>query len=325
MATKVSVVGLGFFGQYLLNILRETPDVDVVAVYDRNPLRVQEIDLQRAKFYSDLHEMYDRERMDATIIAEIPSNHLAPTQLAARKGIHVFCEKPMAASLADCDAMMDVCAKHHVKLMIGFKHRFAKSTVSVKRDLDKFGQPLWAMYTYPLWKVADPGWKFDENGTKGIIVENMVHAFDVLRYLFGEIRSLYAEGANFVFTDVTPPDSAIMVMRFENGAIGGVGGGCTSDQRISAEYLDMHFKKGIAQISGRLDQPFKLRTLLREDALPEDHYYDGSDGIREEIRHFLQCIREDREPVATGLDGRKALEIALAAIESIRKHCVVHL
>ncbi len=325
MRIRISVVGLGFFGKYLLNVLRETPDVDVVAVYDRNRFRENEIDLQNARFYTDLHEMFDHEPMDAVIIAEIPPNHLLPTQLAANRGIHVFCEKPMAATLSDCDEMIDVCRKNHVKLMIGYKHRFAKATVHVKRELENFGRPLWAMYTYPLWKVDDPGWKFNEDGTKGIIVENMVHAFDVFRYLFGDISSLYAEGDNFIFTDATPPDSTIMVVRFKNGAIGGIGGGCTSDQRISTEYLDMHFEKGIAQISGRLDQPYRLQILMREDTMPEDHLYEGSDGIREEIRHFVKCIQENQEPLATGMDGRKALEIALGAIESIRTHSIVHL
>ena len=68
------------------------------------------------------------------------------------------------------------------------------------------------------------------------------------------------------------PDSAIMVARFENGAIGGIGGGCTSEQRVTREYLDMHFENGIVQISGKLDQPYNLRILMRDDPLPEEHY-----------------------------------------------------
>ena len=107
------------------------------------------------------------------------------------------------------------------------------------------------MYTYPLWKVDDLGWKFDEKGTKGIVVENMVHAFDVMRYFFGDFRSLYAEGDTFVYPNTKLPDSAILVARFRNGAIGGIGGGCTSEQRVTREYLDMHFEHGIVQLSGQ--------------------------------------------------------------------------
>jgi len=324
MISRIGVVGLGFFGKILLNILREMPSVEVVAVHDRFPEKANEIELLNAHFYNQLQEMFEKESMDAVVIAEIPGFHLLPTQLAAAKGIHVFCEKPMANTLTDCDKMIEVCARNHVKLMIGFKHRFTKAMAHVRNILPELGRPFWAMYTYPLWKVDDPGWKFDENGTKGIVVENMVHAFDVMRYFFGDISSLYAEGDTFVY-DTTLPDSAIMVVRFENGAIGGIGGGCTSEQRVTREYLDMHFEKGIVQISGKLDQPFNLRLLMRDEPLPEDHYFEGSDGVREEIKHFIDCVQKDKEPLSTGTDGKKALEIALTAIQSIQKHSIVSL
>jgi predicted dehydrogenase len=224
----------------------------------------------------------------------------------------------MANTLADCDKMIQACQENHAKLMIGFKHRFTKAMAYVKHSLPTFGRPYWMHYTYPLWKVDDPGWKFDENGTKGIVVENMVHAFDVMRYFFGDLRSLYAEGDTFVYENTRLPDSAIVVARFENGAIGGMGGGCTSEQRVTREYLDMHFEKGIVQVSGRLDQPYDLRILMRDEPLAEEHHFEGSDGIREEIRHFIQCVQDDTQPACTGEDGKKALEIALTAIDSIR-------
>ncbi len=325
MTVRVGLVGLGFFGKILLQVLRETPGVAVSALFDRYPERVGDIALLDACFYADLHEMFNKEALDAVVIADIPGQHLLPTQLAAAKGIHVFCEKPMANTLADCDKMIQACEQNHVKLMIGFKHRFTKAMSFAKHNLAAFGRPYWMHYTYPLWKVDDPGWKFDENGTKGIVVENMVHAFDVMRYFFGDLRSLYAEGDTFVYPNTTLPDSAILVARFENGAIGGIGGGCTSEQRVTREYLDMHFEKGIVQIGGKLDQPYDLRILMRDEPLAEEHHFEGSDGIREEIRHFIECVREDRQPTCTGTDGRKALEIALAAIDSIRTHTVMQI
>ncbi len=323
MKTRVGVVGLGYFGKILLDTLREISDLDVVALYDRSKRRSREIDLRGAQFHDDLEEMFRSAPMDAVVIAEIPGNHLIPTQLAAARGIHVFCEKPMANTLGDCDKMIEACAEGHARLMIGFKHRFSKAMAHVKRDLPRLGRPMWGMYTYPLWKVPDNGWKFDENGTKGIVVENMVHAFDLMRYFFGDIRSIFAEGDTFAYPDTKLPDSAIIVARFENGAIGGIGGGCTSDQRITREYLDMHFEKGITQVSGMLDQPYNLRILMREETVQEEHEYAGSDGVREEVRHFIECVRENKEPASTGMDGRKALEIALGTIESIRRHTVV--
>lgn len=325
MFSNVGIIGLGYWGEKLLEYFRGTEGVKVVALHDLNPSRVKRIDLGEARYYSHLEEMFDNEKLDAIVISTPPTEHLVPTQMAAQKGIHVFCEKPMAASISDCDKMIEICDRNQVWLMVAFKHRFAKAFSYVKNNLEDFGKPIWGMYTYPLWEVDDPGWKFKEDGTKGIVVENMVHAIDAMRFLFGDVERLYAEGDNYVFKDVAPPDSAIITLRFVNGAIGAIGGGCTSDQRISREYLDLHFENGVAQIFGMLDMPIHLRTLRRKDAYPEEHTFKGSDGVREEIKHFIESIQTNREPLSTGSDGKKALEIALASIESLRSHKPIYI
>ena len=94
---------------------------------------------------------------------------------------------------------------------------------------------------------------------------------------------------------------------------------------MTREYLDMHFENAIVQVSGMLDQPYNLRILMRDEPLPEEHCYEGSDGIREEIKHFIDCVQGDKEPQSTGTDGKKALEIALAAIQSIQTRTIISL
>lgn len=320
---KVGIVGLGFWGKVLLEYFRATKGCRVVAVQEINPEVEKEIDLDSIRFYTNLEEFFSKEKMDAIVIATPPPYHITPTKMAAERGIHVFCEKPISATLEDADQMISVCKKNNIILMIGFKHRFSKAFSYVKKNMNRLGKPLWAMYAYPLWKIDDPGWKFDEKGTKGIIVENMVHAIDGLRFIFGDIKRIYAEGSNFIFKDVVPPDSAIFTIRFKNGAIGAIGGGCTSDRRISQEYLDMHFENAVAQIYGKLDWPINLRLLIREEENVEFHKFEGSDGVREEINHFVDCIVNDKEPISNGIDGRKALEVALNVIKSIRENIVI--
>jgi UDP-N-acetylglucosamine 3-dehydrogenase len=63
--------------------------------------------------------------------------------------------------------------------------------------------------------------------------------------------------------------------------------------------------------------------LMRDEVAPKELSYEGSDGIREEIEHFIECVQEDKTPLSSGTDGKKALEIALAAIDSIRSHHIV--
>ncbi len=321
---KIGVVGLGWWGQVLTQYFREVQGVKVTAVCKRRKDFPEEI-LKDAHYYADMEEMFEEEKMDGVVISTPPTEHLKPTQLAAEKRIDIFCEKPMAGSLEDCDRMIEVCEKNKVKLMIAFKHRFSKAFSYLKGKPTELGKPLWAMYAYPLWKVDDPGWKFQEKGTKGIIVENVVHAIDGLIYLMGDVERIYAEGNRVVFKHPTLPDSAIFTLKFKNGAIAAIGGGCTSDRRISREYLDIHFEKGLAQVEGKLDYPFDLRLLFRDKKEVEEHHFEGSDGVREEIRHFVKCIQENKKPLCDGIEGRKSLEVALAVLDSIENNKVAEI
>ncbi len=323
---KVGIVGLGWWGKQLLDYFRSTERVKVTSLWSRNPKRAKETELRDANFYTNMKEMFKKEKLDAVVIATAPMAHLLPTKLAAERGIHVFCEKPMAATLGDCDEMIEVTKKNNVKLMIAFKHRFSKAFRYVKQNVPAFGKPLWAVYTYPLWKVDDPGWKFrQENGTRGIVIENVVHAIDGLIYLMGDVERIYAEGNSVVFKRPPFSDSVTFTLRFKNGAIAAIGGGCTSEQRISREYLDVHYEKALAQIWGRLDYPFHLRLLWRDEETAEEHKLEGSDGVKEEIRHFIKCIQENEELLCDGIEGRKSLEVAIAVNESIRKNKVINL
>jgi predicted dehydrogenase len=326
MISRIGIVGLGWWGRQLLDYFREPPRAKVVAACDKSPDAFTGVDLGAAKPYTDLEEFFAREKLDAVVVATPPHRHLVPTRMAAERGIHVFCEKPMAGSVEDCNAMIETCEKNGVVLFIAFKHRYAKAFAYLKQNLGRFGKPLWAVYSYPLWKVGDPGWKFVGEGTRGIIVENVVHAIDVLRYLMGDAERIYGEtNTGVAFDYAIWPDSAVFTFRFKNGAIAALGAGCTSDPRMSRECLDIHYERAVARVWGGLDLPYNLTLLMRDEEMPEQHVFEGSDGIREEIRHFIQCVQEGGTPWATGIDGREAVRIALAVIESSREKQPVQL
>lgn len=322
---SLAIIGFGRWGVELFKYFGELEKVEIVAICKRRKVLPEDIDIGGAALYTNVEEMYEKEKLDAVVIATPPTEHLEGVRLAAERGIHVFCEKPMGASVQDCDAMIEVCQKKDVVLFIAFKHRYAKAYAYLKENAKKFGKPLWAFYTYPLWKIPDPGWKFIEEGCRGIIVENVVHAIDNLRYLMGDATRVYAEGNTVIFKGVEPPDSAIFTLRFKNGAIAAIGAGCTSEEKISREYLDIHFENGVAHVWGFLDYPYNLRLIMRDEGNVEEHCFEGSDGIREEVRHFFDCIEKGEEPLATGIDGREAVRISLKVIDSVRKNEVMGL
>lgn len=322
---KIGIVGFGNWGVELYKFFNELNKVKIVAISKRVKNIPGDIKLDGIEVYTDIKKFFSEVKMDAVVIATPPTEHLLPAKLAAKRGIHIFCEKPMAASIDDCDEMIKVCKENNVKLFIAFKHRYAKAYLHIKENLKSFGKPLWAMYAFPLWKFPLCGWEFLEEGCKGIIVENVVHAIDTLRYLMGDIKRIYAEGDNFIFNGVKLPDSVISTFRFTNGAIAGLGGGCTSEEKVSREYMDIHFRNGVAQVWGYLDHPYNLRVFMRDSNMVEEHCFDKSDGVKEEIRHFIECIEENKEPLASGIDGREAVRVALKMIESIRINKIIEL
>jgi predicted dehydrogenase len=90
MGMRIGVVGLGFFGKILLDVLRKTPGADVVALHDRFPGKADEIELRGARFFGKLEDLFDQQPLDAVVIAEIPGYHRRVTELAAAKGINVY-------------------------------------------------------------------------------------------------------------------------------------------------------------------------------------------------------------------------------------------
>ncbi|MDD5699487.1 MAG: Gfo/Idh/MocA family oxidoreductase, partial [Victivallaceae bacterium] len=102
---NIGVVGFGWWGRELTKTFRSIDGVKITAVGEKRDDLPAEV-LGDAKHYTDLREMFDREKLDGVIISVPPPNHLEPALLAAEKGVHVFCEKPMAASLEDCDRMI---------------------------------------------------------------------------------------------------------------------------------------------------------------------------------------------------------------------------
>jgi len=318
---KIGILGVGEIGRIHLNNFLSMKNVKVVAACDKDLSLEYKIVKNGVKFYENAAEMFKKEDMDGVVIATPHTLHKEHVAMAASRNIHILCEKPIADSISDAKEIINICNNNKdIIFMLAMKYRYAKTFSLIKSRLSYLGRPLWAMYDFCFGKIELQRWKVGEGGTNGIIVEGIVHAIDIMRFLSGEVERVYAEGDNFVYENIKVPDSAIMVLRFKNGMIGAIGGGTTSDDRISKEYFDMHFENGVVQVSGNTDYPYDLRLLMRDEENIEDHHFPGSDGIKEEAKYFIDCIIDgNKKPLADACDGLKDLEISLAAIKSIRE------
>jgi UDP-N-acetylglucosamine 3-dehydrogenase len=290
----------------------------LVGIYDPD----QERGMQGAKemgteYFADPAELLSQ--TDAVIICSENSRHREFTELAAKHGCHVLCEKPIATTLEDARAMIDACARAGVKLQIAFPVRFVTPVLRVKEMLDSgaVGKVLAIVGTnqgqMPGGWFADP-----ELAGGGAVMDHTVHVVDLIRWFLGkEFVSVYAEVDNMLW-DTGIDDCGMLSMELEDGTI------VTQDPSWSRPMTFPTWGNVTMRIigtQGMIDlDAFAQNFVVYDDAhrkVSERSFAEDMDlGL---IQDFIQMIVEDREPTITGYDGLKALEVALAAYRSAQE------
>lgn len=319
---KAAVVGLGI-GRTHAAKYQALDGVDLVALCD-----LDEGALKRAceqaggvEGYRDPEEMMDRAKPDAVSLCTPPGSHLPLTLAAARRGIHVLAEKPVAASPADADAMIRACREAGVTLMVGHKKVFSPPLMRLRALLERdLGPARFLIHRYPHPGSTDKAWFWSEADGQGPIFENAVHAAYTLRFLLGEPERVSAEGGNLLAGRFAPQiDAAVCVVRFKSGAVASLSAGMVGMRVFRFEDYFVATEVGVAEVSGPFDNPDSLRYAFRDR--PDDVHeesFPGADPFLAEIRHFLDCVRSGRTPAVTGEDGRKAIELCLAIRQAVR-------
>ena len=319
MTVRVGVIGLGIGRTHLVH-LRALRDVEIVAVADVVGQVATDLGAHYgAKPYTDALAMLNAEKLDAVTICTPPKYHRELTLAAAERGMHILCEKPMAPSLADCDAMIEATSKAGVTLMIGFKKRYGPQFAYLKDKEAEWGQPRTILYRYQLGPVAKD-WFWDEQDGGGPLVENTAHCFDMLRNLFGDAKTVYAETSNF-FTKTHKVDiaEAVFTIRFKSGATAAVAAGAAGVWAYDeSERLMISYDSANVELSGKFDAPRQMRIIGRKATDVVVKTFDNPDGFPFELAAFIDCVRGQATPRATGIDGKKALQLSLAVKESGR-------
>ena len=317
---KVAVIGLAGVGRVHVDRWAAIPAVELVAVCDTAPQVADEFASKYGvKGYTTTEEMLDKEDLTGISICTPPKVHLALTRLAAEHNIHVLCEKPMASVVADCEEMIRVCRANEVVLQIGHKKRFLPPLLRLKELTEtEFGPIQYMVHRYPHPGMSNRDWFWAEDDGGGPILENAVHAADILGFLMGDVERVYAEGGAFFAPHRRPQiDCAVFTLRFTSGAIGVVSAGMVSMGPFSFEDFYVANEAGVAEVSGGFDRPETLRYAFRKDPsnVCEESYPDF-DAFHAEIEHFMDCVRNGNEPRASGEAGMKAVAICRAVKRS---------
>jgi inositol 2-dehydrogenase len=320
----IGVLGLGRMGQVHAQHLAGLPEARLVAVASRRPTIAREAAARYgARAYTSYDDLLADRELRAVVIASHTHEHREHIEAAATAGLAIFCEKPLALSLEDADAALDAVAAAAVPLQMGLMRRFDPPYVQARRQIEEgaIGRPLTfkAVSRDPqLPTVEDAEAQLRGN----LFIDLGVHDFDLARWLMGqEVRQVQAIGGALVYHRLAKEggvDNGLVNIVFADGALGNV-----ELSRNAAYGYDVRTEvlgsEGGLLIGGLQQTPL---TMMSPAGVSHDVFPWFPERFKEaylnEMRYFVECVRADRFPSPDGEDDRAALEIALAATESLK-------
>lgn len=280
------------------------------------------------KLYHDWHDVMKDEEIDAVIVVTPTQFHHDVVISAASAGKHVFCEKPMASTEAECDEMIAACAANRVKLQLGFMRRFDRSFRRGKEMLDAGTVGDVTLIKSNTYGPSEPKeWMYDVRRNYGPIGEVNSHDFDTLRWYAGsEVKMIHAVGHNFRSPEKARQypeyyDTCTVMLEFENGVLGMI----TGAQYVRYGYdsrVEILGTQGIIKVGSQHANSAETVTadrVIRSDSMDSWRTL-FIDAYRAEDQAFIDCIREDTEPPVSGTDGKMALVLVNEGLRSILEH-----
>jgi UDP-N-acetyl-2-amino-2-deoxyglucuronate dehydrogenase len=348
---RTGLVGCGKVGQTHAQALSSLSESEFVAVCDADFERAQTFATRfGARAFDDVSRMLGESCLDVLCIATPHPLHAGPAIAAARAGVHVLVEKPLAASLSDCDDILMAAREHHVKLGVISQRRWYEPVRRMKDAIGsgKIGRPVLGAFTMYSWRDpayyrSDP-WRgrWDTEGG-GVLVNQSPHMLDLLVWLMDDdVAEVSGYWANLNHPTVEVEDSAVAILRFRRGGLGSIVASLSQKPGIhtkvhihgsSGASLGVETDRGatfIAGVSAISEPPLNdLWTIPGEELeLPrfqaEDrarfqkidaacHYHDL------QIQDFLRAVTEDRPPLVTGDDGRRVVALFQAIYQASRE------
>ncbi len=324
---RIGVIGAGRIGKiHAQNLATCVPGAVVTAIADVNEDAARELAarLHVPRAVSDFHEVLRDPAVDAVAICSSTDTHADLIIQAAQAGKQIFCEKPVAHDLRKIDAALEAVEKAGVKLQIGFNRRFDANFRRV-RDLiaaGDIGEPHLLRITSR--DPAPPPVEYVKV-SGGIFLDMTIHDFDMARFLIGsEVKEVFTAGAVRVDPEIGKAgdlDTAVVTLFFENGTIG------TIDNSRRAAYgydqrVEVFGSKGMASTANNTPHAAVLST--GEGVLSAKPLYffleRYMESFAEEMRSFVNAVRNNTPTPVTGIDGRIPVVMGLAARKSYDLH-----
>lgn len=312
MAEKIrfGVVGAGRIGAHHARILSRHPGAELVGVCDANAFRGQIAAWRgRCAAFKDYRALI--EKVDALVIAVPTERHCEVGLQALQAGVHCLVEKPLASSVEEARRLLEAAEAAKVQLQVGHVERFNPAVLGA---IPYVRGPKYV--TVERLGPYDP-----RTRDIGVVLDLMIHDLDILLTLVGsEIESLEALGANLL---TKHEDIANVRVRFKDGCVADLTASRISLKRSrkirmfqADSYISLDYHNASLQVYRRKGP--EIRSLDDvERIVPK---LDKTEPLRNELDHFIECVRHNRTPWPSGEHGLKALKLALQITTELERY-----
>ncbi len=331
MTINLGIIGAGRVGRLHANtLMTRIPGAKLLAVADifEEAARSAAADFGVPDYSADPAELINSGDIDAIVICSSTDTHCHFIIEAARAGKQIFCEKPIAFDLAEIDAALAVVAEQGVQLQIGFNRRFDANHARLKQAIDsgEIGEAH-TMMIISRDPAPPPIDYIKVSG--GLMMDMMIHDFDLCRFLLGEVDEMYAIGdvkVDPAIGEAGDIDTAKVMLRFESGVIGTIENSRQAvygyDQRV-----EVFGSKGAATTGNWHPNAVTISDAhsVRRD-LPLHFFVERYfESYVSEMIAFVDAISNGERVPVVGNDGRVPVLMARAGMRSIRENRPVKL
>lgn len=289
-------------------------------------------------FFSDIDEMLQTVKVDVVVVLTESGAHAEHVIKVAGYGKHVVVEKPMALTLDDADAMIEACDRAGVKLFVVKQNRFNVPVMKLREALDanRFGKlvlgTVRVRWCRPQEYYDQDEWRGTWAMDGGVLTNQASHHLDLLEWMMGEVESVQALAAT-ALVDIETEDTAVVILRFRNGALGVIEATTATRPTDLEGSLSVLGERGTVEIGGFAVNELKVWKFTDPDANDDTVIKDFSVnppnvygfGHQAYYEHVVDSILNDTKQLVDGLEGRKSLELINAIYESVETQMPVAL
>jgi UDP-N-acetyl-2-amino-2-deoxyglucuronate dehydrogenase len=335
---RTAIVGCGKVAQLHAAALARLAESEFVAACDADRARAEAFAARYGvRAFADAAEMVRAAGVEAVVVCTPHPLHAAPAITAMEAGAHVLVEKPLAATVADCDAMIEAARRSGVTLGVVSQRRFFEPVARMKQAVDagKIGTPVLGAVTMYSWRDeayyrSDP-WRgrWDTEGG-GVLINQSPHHIDILLWLMGPVVEVVGRWANVNHPYVEVEDTALAILRFANGGLGSIVVSVGQKPGIYTK-IHVHGSNGasvgaqtdtgatfIAGVSEAVEAPFNDVWTIPGEQADGPRPDSGVDYHGLQDRDFLRAVLDARAPSVTAAEGRAVVEVIEAIYRSGR-------